>query len=453
MIAALLLAGLLAAWSWRRPVRLIWSLWVVGLLHGVMLLVAGPGLLRVKELLLAALLARLVTDRRARGLARAVPVAPLVALGGVALLSLLFSSVPTVQALLGLRGLLQWPLLLLGACAYLDRREVERGLTLLLPVLALSTALAVWQYRSPVESLLSAGYSYFLNVREYAGVVRAFGGMIYSIPFGHSMAVLALAYLATAATADGRRLRLGSSAGAALALVGLLCSGNRTALVGFAVSALTGAAVLLRRLADRRLRQRLGVAAAALALLGVLVVTLDPRAAEAIARLANGGAALAARFDIWRVVVSEADPLLGDGPGTFGVSALPRGASAADQTRYFGAGIVDNYYVTLYGQYGLAAVPLVVGWLLVLRHRVARSTAALPDRLTALCCLVYLALAMLTLNIWEDFPQPVFLWSLVGAGLRDGLRAPPRVQDTATRLPSATPRVSSSIAADHARRS
>src|SRR3954452_1287403 len=153
-----------------------------------------------------------------------------------------------------------WAVARLGA----GRREwwaLYRGLGVLV---AASVVVAVWQRHYGVNGLEDLGLRYGASLREVGHQLRANAGFIYAAPFGYTLAVALLSWVALVMSGD-RAWALASIWVPALAVVGMTLSLSRTAFVAAA-----GAVVLVALGRSGGRRALVGVAVAAVAI--VLVV-------------------------------------------------------------------------------------------------------------------------------------------------------------------------------------
>src|SRR3954447_9495414 len=156
--------------------------------------------------------------------------------------------------------LVGWALARFGA----GRREwwaVYRGLGV---VVASSVVVAVWQRHYGVNGLEDLGLRYGASLREVGHQLRANAGFIYAAPFGYTLAVALLSWVALVMSGE-RAWALASIWVPALAVVGMTLSLSRTAFVAAA-----GAVVLVALGRSGGRRALVGVAVAAVAI--VLVV-------------------------------------------------------------------------------------------------------------------------------------------------------------------------------------
>jgi hypothetical protein len=395
-------------------------LWFTALFDGVLvrMLAGTPIRLGWRDLVLAGLLALTVIVPEARRRARAVPLWPLLVWAAAGVLSLALSDVAPDLAVRGLRATFWWVTVVYVSAAWVEDRHVRRGLVLLVPVLAGIVVFAGWQVLVGREHLLDLGYEYGLNIREAAGRVRAFGTFVYDGPFAHSMAVFAVAYVGFVTAARSRRERLVAVAGLLLCLLGILLALNRAAflaaVVGGAVVAWTLRGAPVPDVDWRRLGRVAAVAAVvAVAVLAVrggdfFVSVLDPQTDS-----------VADRLRIWPTLVAVDDPVLGDGPGVVGAAAFTEDITAGAPVATAARHVTDNYYLATFAQYGIVGVVALVAFLVLLWRALGRPARGGAPWLAATGrgAVTFLAFVMVIVNLWDDFPTPVFLWTFVGAAV------------------------------------
>jgi len=419
----LVLAGLGAAgiFAVAKPRVGIAVLWVTGLLYGFVLsLVHGNTTLTLwKEGLVALLFVRTVLSAEARERIRQVPRLPLLLLAGYALVLLLLEVHDHYLGLMGLRVTFEWVLLVYVSAAWIDARSLHRGLALLLPLVALTVGLAIWQANIGTPALLQQGYEYDVNVRNAGGFVRAFGASTYGAPFGHSMAVLAVVYLSLAIAGRRRKDRWLGLAGSMLAITGVALSLSRTALVGSAAAALVMLITANRhRLSMSHLRRPVPI----LVVAGLAFWLVAHRGGSFFIQGFTGhDPSVQARLSRWSAMWHADRPLVGDGPGAAGVAAAivaaHRGLPQSVANRY----VSDNYYVATVAQYGIFGLVLLLAFLVLLGVRSVRAlrTGRHPPwlSLAGLGVVTYLVVAMVTVNVWEDIGSAIFIWTVAGAAL------------------------------------
>jgi hypothetical protein len=338
---------------------------------------------------------------------------------GVAVVSLAMSDLALMTGLRGLRAAFWWVLLVYVAAAWLDATTLRRWLVGVLPVLAGMVAFAGWQAAVGADALVRAGYVYALNVREADGYVRAFSTMVYDAPFSHTMAVLLVAYALLHVHGSSHRDRVAGLVGTALAAAGIALGLNRAALLVAAVGGAVGVISLWR---PDVVRRGMAVTAVIVVVMGSLLlvrggefyVTVTDRTQPSVTD----------RVEIWpeAVEVSSGRPLLGFGPGSVGVVAFTEELErSGDLAQAVAVGVTDNYYLAVLVQYGGVGLGVFILLLATFALRFRGPPGPGPDDDWAVAAgrgaLGLLVALMVLVNVWEDFPTPLFIWTFVGVGI------------------------------------
>lgn len=376
-------------------------------------LVAVPGLLVWRDVLLAALLLRTAVAGRLSRVPR-LPLAVVLMWAAHVLALAVVRDVPAAATLQGARLLFTGPAVLLVAAAWMTVDDLLRMLTWSAPVVAAATGLAVWQAQTDVSTLLAAGYEYGTTVRHAGGFVRAFGPLDHGLMFGHAMAVLVVVYVAAAWSSRGwpdvtrgHRMVLATTAG--LAATGLALSLTRTAVIGAVVATLAVALVGAGRATGRR-----ALMVGAVVLLGCAAL-VSVRGGAMFTRVLDGeDPSLTARLDTWASLRThpDADLVTGSGPGTAGAVAQIVDTGADLPT------VTDSWYAAVLVQYGvLGLVVLIVFMALLLAGLPPTRIRTSPAAAAAWGVVVHLGVTMATYNVWEELAAAVPAFLVLGAGL------------------------------------
>lgn len=384
------------------------ALWFVGLFYGFLTRLApSEGWLAAKDVLLLALVVRTATSAQGRRVLAKLPWLPFVALALVAMASAVVNETPALTTIMGFRATFEWATLAWISAAWITAPMLRLLLVRLSPVIVAIALFAAWQAHVGESRLLSSGFQYAANVREAAGLVRSFGTITYGAPFAHTMAIIAMASLAIALYERDLGTRWACIVAASAAGAGIVLALNRTALAG----AILGCGILLLAGSRCRLPSLGPIIVALCVILGVMSMRggafLLPTQDDSVR-------SLDARFATWRTLVTEVQPVLGDGPGSYGVAAVLGTAGHPSNPVV----VTDNYYLATTLQYGvLGSVTLL--WILmsVWRRLTLRRSESDWIVAAARASIAFLAIAMSVTNMWEDFPTPIFLWTVIGTGL------------------------------------
>ena len=409
--AVALALGVLLAVAIRPFLGVLLSL-SVALTYGVYVARTGGGAFLIGKDVLVGAIAVGVAIRWSDRRPTSFPTAPFGILLATALTSVaLGRSTDLGTTVGGLRILFEWVIFGYVASLVIDDRRLRALLLIVSPLVVINALLAIQQSRVGAVALTREGYEYGSIVRQIGGTVRAFGMMPYGIPFGHSMALLAIACLAFVVRSSRRDVILFGSIGL-LAVANLILSVNRTALLGLAVASIV---VLWSsgHLAIRKMSTAHLVGGVVL----VVLLTLVGPGRQLIGGVVQGAGntSVKTRLDTWGGVSLD-HVLFGDGPGTAGAAAVGRQIGGVTP-RY---AVVDNQYLSILlqlGVVGLAAFALSVTVLVRRTLRLARRPDASTASIIGLATLAYFVVAMASLNVWEDYPTVVLVWLFVGAGL------------------------------------
>lgn len=295
-----------------------------------------------------------------------------------------------------------------------DDEAWPRVLDALAVVTASSVVLGYWQHTKGTQGMLALGFPYGESVRDAAGRLRVFAGFSYAAPFSYVLAIAFLAWFS--ALLGGARTRAIATAWVPpLVFFGLYLSLNRIALVGVAASVI---AVLVW---TRKFHFAVPLAAI---VVGAIVLFAHTTSGSFLAQgFTFGSDSAQARQTIWEQRWNGLDAF-GHGPSSAG-AALARVGSAAPAAM---TGVVDNQYLSWLYEYGILGGAMLcalfaTALLAPFRLRFDQLIVPLEMRITAALVGVFLVVAALSVNVWEEFPLNFIASVILGLLLR-GSRIP-----------------------------
>lgn len=290
------------------------------------------------------------------------------------------ASMPMAQVLIGMRIVIGPIVVFLAAPAF-ARGDVEKVTLAAGWLILASNIAAIWQMAAGVGVLQSMGLVYGASLRTVDSVLRPPGLFVASYVYGGFASVVAVLLLARLFREGPRRVGFVWILLTLAAVVGVVLSTSRFALI------VTAAGILGAILASSREVSW-----------SVRVASIGASAAAAFAFLTYGltsNESWYIRLAVWRDALGEGSSLLGNGWGSAGSATLSSFST--------GARIVDSYFINLYIQIGVLTVVAVI-WLVVLvaQGLRARSQASIM-RWAGACAGVGLIASFTVTETWEYY--------------------------------------------------
>ncbi len=376
------------------------GLWLLGVRTFVGWALGGEFMLDLSAAVVVGVLAAAAVLRRGLDL----PVRWLVAGGAGLVVALVWGGIGIAhhgwaQTLTGLRVMLL-PIALFVVVAHLDRSAVLRAVTVLSWLLTANALASAIELLIGPDRLVTLGFSEDVAVRYIDGVFRVPGLTEFNAELGMLAGAYLLGYIACWLTPGAPPRHWSWHVGAVSSAVCLALSTSRSGAL-LVVAGVLGAVVFYRSQDRVRRWVSLFAATGSVAAIAVLFVVLG----------AAGTTSLFQRFAIWGNLL-DGVPVLGYGIGSAGAATYSRVATT-------GPVFVDNYFVSIGLQCGLAVMVLVTGGVIALLVILIRRSTAVPGHATSIALLCGLAASSLVIDSWE-FPAAIVTMALFHAYALNG---------------------------------
>jgi hypothetical protein len=314
-----------------------------------------------------------------------------------------FFQLPTAQWLSGIRYIVV-PLAVAVLGSTLSDRQLRlvlKGVTCLMVVAAIAAAIENSLGSDELLKLTKVGYG--VSIRNIGSALRAPGTFATNYLLGAYASVVAVVALLWWGTLKDAKRDLGWRIVAlASALAGLAFSTYRTGVILLAVS--VGAAVFLSGPSIKAWVKVLVATIAGALVAGFLVIGL------------GNSDSFYERLAVWRGLLDSATSVLGNGLGYSGAASGAAGSAAQIFT--------DNYYISLWLQFGVAGAAIVVIFVGIFVALLVEGRRGNPRAAVAVALWAGTLVAFAFVELWEYTSAMSIIAMIVGASARGYRRSP-----------------------------